>query len=318
MNDVPPPAWMPEIAVCVGIHPLPDAWDPGDDWTGVTSTAERKKRQNRLNQRAYRRRKQAERDVRQMPARVAFLQACAEAQGNRHVLLQGQGEMQIQQYPDNSPTSAGSRNTTPPDGPLLLTCPRRRAHAHDLLRQAYEDYSLSAPRPSHLPVLIRLNVLNALACNAVSMGFPPEGLCRDEFISPYSEQGPPNPHSPVPRTSCPKTLLPTAAQRTISHHPWIDLFPFPRFRDNALHGVAAGVFDEDELCGDILDVNAPDTGAKAALITWGEPSDFRGWEASVEFLRKWGWLFRGCPELIEATNYWRAKRGEKTLDLRVS
>ena len=36
------------------MHRLPELRDPGDDWTGVTSTAERKKRQNRLNQRAYR------------------------------------------------------------------------------------------------------------------------------------------------------------------------------------------------------------------------------------------------------------------------
>lgn len=187
-----------------------------------------------------------------------------------------------------------------PDGPVLLTCPRRIALLRELIRCAYEEYSLGAPRPTYLPILIRLNVLNALAKNAVMMGFPPEGLCRDEFVSPYTEEGPRLPNFPISLSSCP------------------DLFPFPRFRDNMLQGLDAGIFEEDELCMDLLYVDAEDLDDKPALIAWGESWDFRGWEVSVSFLRKWGWLIRGCPEMVEWTNYWREKRGEKRLVFQVS
>lgn len=81
-----------------------------------------------------------------------------------------------------------------------------------------------------------------------------------------------------------------------------------------LHALAAGVFDEDELCHDMLMVTDPNGLAdKPALISWSGSWDVHGWEASPAFLRKWGWLLWGCPEIIEGTNYWRQKRGETSV-----
>ncbi|GJC87783.1 hypothetical protein ColLi_10621 [Colletotrichum liriopes] len=97
----------------------------------------------------------------------------------------------------------------------------------------------------------------------------------------------------------------------IVHHPWIDLFPFPRLRDNVLLGVAAGLLDDDELCADILEVKDEDLSGRPSLIVWGEPSDWMAWEANEAFFRKWGFLARGCHEILRSTNHWRAKRGEK-------
>lgn len=43
------------LAIDVEVMPqLLEAQNPRDDWTGMINTSERRKRQNRLNQRAYR------------------------------------------------------------------------------------------------------------------------------------------------------------------------------------------------------------------------------------------------------------------------
>jgi hypothetical protein len=76
----------------------------------------------------------------------------------------------------------------------------------------------------------------------------------------------------------------------------------------------AGLVDDDELCADLLLVDDPrDLSSKPSLIVWGESWDSRAWEANPAFLRKWGFLLRGCSEILEGTNYWREKRGEEGL-----
>lgn len=200
-------------------------------------------------------------------------------------------------------------------GCALIKCPRRLDLARSRIQQIYEGYLLHSPRPSALHILTRLRLLSALADNAASIRFPPEGLCREDFISPYNARGPLDNRAFDPLTSGPPTLQPTSLQRTILHHPWIDLFPFPRLRDNVLTGMEAGAVDDDELCTDILEVKDEDLSGRPSLIVWGEPWDWAAWEANEAFLWKWGFLARGCSELLEATNRWRTKRGEKTFVL---
>ncbi|RGP63756.1 aryl-alcohol dehydrogenase [Fusarium sporotrichioides] len=299
------------------INTRPNIFEPGDDWTGVTNQSKRKKLQNRLNQRAYRQYILAEQYC---PSQLSLncltiLHPIEDVDKSCNEAIRDE----VQQGTSIVP-SEGARYGTDSkiadlfEGCVLLTCPRRIRHISGLIRQAYEDYSLHAPRPTYLQILIRLNVLNGLARNAVCIGFPPEGLCRDEAISPYSTDGPQRHNSPRPATSCPSALQPTFLQTTVVHHPWIDLLPFPQLRDNILMDMEVGLLNDDELCEDLLVVDDPrDLANKPSLIVWGESWDTRAWEANPAFLRKWGFQLRGCTEILVATNYWREKRGEKRL-----
>ncbi|KAF7533141.1 hypothetical protein G7Z17_g13553 [Cylindrodendrum hubeiense] len=242
---------------------------PDDDWRGLTKAADRRRLQNRLNQRAYRRRHAQPVD----------------------------------------PTA--HRDPWDSDGYLFTTCPRRRALTYAFMQLVYLQYTLKTPKPVSLPGLIRLNALNALSRNAASLGIPIDGLCRDELISPFNE-----PQGITKWASCPESLRPTSLQLAVEHHPWTDLLPLPRFRDNIIKAVANGTLDEDVLCYELLDVTGGSQDA-ALLIVWGDPWDARSWEANVVFFRKWGWLLQGCTELVESTNRWRQNRGEAKLNIRL-
>ncbi|KAH7118493.1 hypothetical protein EDB81DRAFT_873199 [Dactylonectria macrodidyma] len=161
-----------------------------------------------------------------------------------------------------------------------LSLPEIRSRLDQFTRQAYQDYILASPRPAALHTLTHLNVLRALGDNAAALDSTSPGL------------------------------RPTALQTTVRHHPWIDLFPVPQVR-NCFIRISAGGY-EDELCVDLVDVEESDE-EKPKLIVWGNPSDPRAWEGTVPFLRKWGWVVRGCQELFDATNHWRETRGERKL-----
>jgi hypothetical protein len=173
---------------------------------------------------------------------------------------------------------------------------------------ARRDYMLGSPRVDQLLTLIQFNVFRALIYNTFTIGFTMEWL-DETAVSPWSLSTFTNIDP-----SCPASLRPTILQRKISHHPWIDLFPIPKMRDNLL--LAGDSYDETALCNDLIEFwGVPNE--KTGLIVWGEPWDPSGWEVSAAFVAKWGWVIEGCDELAESTNYWRAKRGEKVLALRV-
>ncbi|KAH7138457.1 hypothetical protein B0J11DRAFT_574440 [Dendryphion nanum] len=278
--------------------------DETEDWSGITNPTERRKLQNRINQRAYRTRK-----------RVKDPSSALDTLAKRHA----QRKSALNQ--------GGHRATSPPNEPSITkihsheACsinfhPRIRAIMEQFAQHAYERYSSGAPVLAHLPLLVQFNAISALVRNATTLGVLEEFYMCDS-ISGFNKQGPDLGTTSPYSMNCPTSLHPTPLQIVVEHHPWIDLFPSPRMRDNILHALET-VEDcdkwEDDLCHDVCQYN--DAEEKAGLIVWGDPGDPLSWEASPGFLKKWGYLLNGCVDIIRATNYWRRKRGEKPLSFR--
>lgn len=154
-----------------------------------------------------------------------------------------------------------------------------------------------------LLTLIHFNVFRALLSNTYTLGFTPEDWITEEAISPYCD-----PSKSLMGSQCPSSLKPTKLQRSVAHHPWIDLLPFPAMRDNIF---AQGEdYDDTGLCEDIVEFcNAP-TDHEGGLVVWGDPAEESNWEVTEAFGKKWAWVLRGCRTLKESTNLWRERRGE--------
>ncbi|GIC84245.1 DUF3425 domain-containing protein [Aspergillus udagawae] len=109
----------------------------------------------------------------------------------------------------------------------------------------------------------------------------------------------------------PASLWPTALQRSVPHHPWIDLLPVEELRDNLLLQNET-TYDAGQLCRDMRGFQSVSSG-HGGVIVWGDPWDPQGWEVTEAFAQKWPWVVRGSRSLLESTNYWRRKRGEPAL-----
>ena len=125
-----------------------------------------------------------------------------------------------------------------------------------------------------------------------------------------------------------EALAPTLTQKTIAHASWIDFLPFVAMRDALIRHEFE--FDHSDfirdLVGDLINLRVfsgpplvvTEVSSSAVrggvcedeggLIVWGSPFLAESWEVTP-----WFWAFRGCDELLRATNRWRSMRGKRPL-----
>ncbi|KAJ8097169.1 hypothetical protein POJ06DRAFT_283767 [Lipomyces tetrasporus] len=148
---------------------------------------------------------------------------------------------------------------------------------------------LGSPKADHLLTLVKFNVFRAMM-TFFYFWFDKMECMQDEAVSPFSTM---NPGRLDP--SLPQSLRPIILQRTIPHHPWLDMFLIPTIGDDLVR--AGDLFDYVQLCIDIMKFCRA---SPERIVT----------EA---FVKNWGWVIKGCHEIFESTNYWRAQRGEEPL-----
>ncbi|PWN31514.1 uncharacterized protein FA14DRAFT_88208 [Meira miltonrushii] len=103
----------------------------------------------------------------------------------------------------------------------------------------------------------------------------------------------------------PQNMLPTPAQLSIEHHPYIDcVFPWASMRSKILL-LMESIFTEEQLCQETL--TSHERYGEPAFTVWGDdPMDESSWEVSQSFATNWWFLLD--RQIINRTNWWRRQQ----------
>ncbi|KAF3400165.1 hypothetical protein F1880_008474 [Penicillium rolfsii] len=255
----------------LGAHVILDR-NASDTWPTLThNPAERRRRQNRINQRAYRK-PHASVNVAIQPALTWHLIW-------KHKRLQHQvthpGSLIKSTTKLASSTSSASHQSqdsaTPGASNLKFYCIPRVLQ--DLLeisaKSAIARYARGDPTADHLIVWTKVNVFRAFAQNVALIGWSPYWMDYDTFSSFHQRQlqikSTLNDYRHVP-----PTLRPARVQKVTPHHPWLDFFPLPQMRDNSIE--AGDEWDHEQLCHDIMGFWG-ESSMDSGLLVWAEPWD---------------------------------------------
>ncbi|KAL7923749.1 hypothetical protein ACQKWADRAFT_289205 [Trichoderma austrokoningii] len=310
---------------------MPDRYDAAyiarfddDEWRGTTDPKVRRRVQNRLNQRAYRLRRQTlgvpnKRSKKTTNSKIIPIDDLStgylveEQSCERSNLSHAPLQLCHQDVDDKHGADTDAHADTAP----WYTNPKAVSLQFYALKLG--RHIGRSPSNDHLLCIMQFNVMRALGTISTIIGLSTAHLTDDACESPFFD--------PKGIRSClsadntplgrlPKSLTPIDLQRSVPHHPWIDILPFPEMRRNLLRleldtdAMASTVsYDADSLCHWMVGLDAAQK--QGGLVVWGDPCDVASWEVTAEFYQHWGWTLKGCVELFRSTNAWRVRRGEK-------
>ncbi|KAK5993968.1 hypothetical protein PT974_07406 [Cladobotryum mycophilum] len=145
--------------------------------------------------------------------------------------------------------------------------------------------------------ITRMSFIAAMIHNAAIIGLTPPEIYDHDFESPiYTAALSQSTSTQGLFAGLKKDLKPTQNQLAHPHHPYIDLIPFPGFRERVISLLQSSppVFDQDELCHDLQNGGIICWGSSlgAGVGNSGAPWDIRSWEAQPWFMKKW-WMLTG-------------------------
>lgn len=258
----------------------------------------RRRLQNRLNQRASRKRKALEYKEKSNTAERKWVLYIDDSNISKKNASTEEGtSYQVTQSSPPRQTEVSFCSLSPAQHAALMNKFRAKA-----LHMIENPTLLRNPTFS----ITQYNILRAMFINADLMGLTLE-LLNEDLASQFNLTGP-----LMSALHLPASLCPSQKQKKIIHHPWIDLIPMVSLREAIL--TRADVIDEDELCGDFY---GSSPSQEVGLRVWGEAWDPSAYEISETLIRKFSWMVKDCPDIIKSSNHWRKQRGEKPIRFKI-